>query len=229
MSDRSDSSTTNGPQTARAQVILAASPSNSLESACQKARSRSRAVLRPAVSTVREVSAGSGSRARPPTGIVAWHAGCHHAAQDRRRTRRLPTPSTRDHRALRGRPRQHRDPVRRDRRRGACGPHPSPCPERTPRLSRLRASLWPKARLRARGFARLKCRACSETRLVAFSCKGRGFCPSCMGRRMSGASGPLGERKAWPWATTAANLIERVLPPSTPLWPKARLRAGSGC
>jgi len=57
----------------------------------------------------------------------------------------------------------------------------------------------------------------------------RGFCPSCMGRRMSGASGPLGERKAWPWATTAANLIERVLPPSTGLWPKARLRAGSGC
>ena len=38
--------------------------------------------------------------------------------------------------------------------------------------------------------------------LVAFSCKGRGFCPSCMGRRMN---------------VTAANLIERVLPPQTGL------------
>ena len=51
--------------------------------------------------------------------------------------------------------------------------------------------------LLCRGFAQLKCEACSERRLVAFSCKGRGFCPSCMGRRM---------------AQTAANLIEEVLP-----------------
>ena len=28
------------------------------------------------------------------------------------------------------------------------------------------------------GFARLRCDGCEETRLVAFSCKGRGFCPS---------------------------------------------------
>jgi len=28
------------------------------------------------------------------------------------------------------------------------------------------------------GFARLKCGSCDETRLVAFSCKGRGFCPA---------------------------------------------------
>jgi len=49
--------------------------------------------------------------------------------------------------------------------------------------------------LPCRGFARLKCEGCDESRLVAFSCKGRGFCPSCMGRRMN---------------ATAANLIERV-------------------
>ena len=48
------------------------------------------------------------------------------------------------------------------------------------------------------GFARLKCGGCDETRLVAFSCKGRGFCPSCLGRKMS---------------ATAAHLIEDVLPP----------------
>jgi hypothetical protein len=48
-----------------------------------------------------------------------------------------------------------------------------------------------------RGFARLRCQECGESLLVAFNCKGRGFCPSCMGRRM---------------CATAANLIERVLP-----------------
>jgi hypothetical protein len=51
--------------------------------------------------------------------------------------------------------------------------------------------------LLCRGFARLKCEACNESRLVAFSCKGRGFCPSCLGRRM---------------CATAANLVECVLP-----------------
>ncbi|NRA63252.1 MAG: transposase zinc-binding domain-containing protein, partial [Pseudobacteriovorax sp.] len=35
------------------------------------------------------------------------------------------------------------------------------------------------------GFVRLKCSDCSESLLVAFSCKCRGFCPSCAGRRMS--------------------------------------------
>jgi Transposase zinc-binding domain/Putative transposase len=49
-----------------------------------------------------------------------------------------------------------------------------------------------------RGFARLRCDGCEETRLVAFSCKGRGFCPSCLGRKM---------------AQTAAHLVEDVLPP----------------
>ena len=53
--------------------------------------------------------------------------------------------------------------------------------------------------LLCRGFARLRCPACNESRLVSFSCKGRGFCPSCLGRRM---------------ASTAANLVEHVLPPA---------------
>jgi hypothetical protein len=53
--------------------------------------------------------------------------------------------------------------------------------------------------LLCRGFARLKCAGCGERRLVAFACKGRGFCPSCLGRRMAG---------------TAANLVECVLPPA---------------
>jgi transposase-like zinc-binding protein len=37
----------------------------------------------------------------------------------------------------------------------------------------------------AAGFARFHCDACGHDRLVPFSCKGRGFCPSCGGRRMA--------------------------------------------
>ncbi len=31
------------------------------------------------------------------------------------------------------------------------------------------------------GFARIRCLQCGHERLLAFSCKGRGFCPSCQG------------------------------------------------
>jgi hypothetical protein len=48
----------------------------------------------------------------------------------------------------------------------------------------------------ARGFARLRCDGCKMEMLVAFSCKGRGFCPSCCGRRM---------------AERAAHLVDGVL------------------
>ncbi len=48
-----------------------------------------------------------------------------------------------------------------------------------------------------RGCLRLECRECGYSELVAFSCKQRGFCPSCIGRRM---------------AETAVHLEERVLP-----------------
>ncbi len=34
------------------------------------------------------------------------------------------------------------------------------------------------------GFLRVRCETCHEERLVAFSCKRRGFCPSCGARRM---------------------------------------------
>jgi Transposase zinc-binding domain len=35
------------------------------------------------------------------------------------------------------------------------------------------------------GFARVRCGGCAFERLVPFSCEGRGFCPSCGGRRMT--------------------------------------------
>ncbi len=48
-----------------------------------------------------------------------------------------------------------------------------------------------------RGFVNVRCTACAETRAVAFSCKRRGFCPGCLGRRM---------------AETAAHLVDSVFP-----------------
>ena len=49
----------------------------------------------------------------------------------------------------------------------------------------------------AHGFLRLGCDTCHHELLLAFSCKRRGFCPSCAGRRM---------------AQTAAHLVEQVIP-----------------
>ncbi|MCF6263497.1 MAG: IS91 family transposase [Xanthomonadales bacterium] len=47
------------------------------------------------------------------------------------------------------------------------------------------------------GFLRVRCESCRDERLVAFSCKKRGFCPSCGARRM---------------ADSAALLVEEILP-----------------
>ena len=47
------------------------------------------------------------------------------------------------------------------------------------------------------GFLRVQCSTCHHERLVAFSCKRRGFCPSCGARRM---------------AESAALLVDEVLP-----------------
>src|SRR5262245_22325652 len=49
----------------------------------------------------------------------------------------------------------------------------------------------------AHGFLRLGCDTCHKELLVPFSCKRRGFCPSCAARRM---------------AQTAAHLVECVIP-----------------
>jgi hypothetical protein len=49
----------------------------------------------------------------------------------------------------------------------------------------------------AAGFCRLVCESCGAEKVVATSCKGRGFCPSCIGRRMN---------------ESAALLVDHVLP-----------------
>jgi hypothetical protein len=48
----------------------------------------------------------------------------------------------------------------------------------------------------AHGFVRLGCDSCPHQMVLAFSCKKRGFCPSCAGRRM---------------AQMAAHLVEQVI------------------
>jgi len=48
------------------------------------------------------------------------------------------------------------------------------------------------------GFLRVRCEFCHDEKLVAFSCKRRGFCPSCGARRM---------------ADSAALLVDDILPP----------------
>ena len=47
------------------------------------------------------------------------------------------------------------------------------------------------------GFLRVRCESCRDEKLVAFSCKKRGFCPSCGARRM---------------ADSAALLVDEILP-----------------
>ena len=46
----------------------------------------------------------------------------------------------------------------------------------------------------AHGFLRLRCEDCKAERLVAFSCRGRGFCPSCLGKRQAIATEFLMEK-----------------------------------
>lgn len=49
----------------------------------------------------------------------------------------------------------------------------------------------------AHGFARARCADCGHDFIVAYSCKGRGVCPSCTTRRM---------------IETAAHLVDHVFP-----------------
>lgn len=43
------------------------------------------------------------------------------------------------------------------------------------------------------GFLRVRCDKCRFERLVAFSCKKRGFCPSCGARRMAESAALLSD------------------------------------
>jgi hypothetical protein len=66
-----------------------------------------------------------------------------------------------------------------------------------PAFARAELERYLRCGVLAHGFARVRCDGCGFERLVAFSCKGRGVCPSCGARRM---------------AETAAALADEVLP-----------------
>jgi Transposase zinc-binding domain len=52
------------------------------------------------------------------------------------------------------------------------------------------------------GLLHCQCQCCGHDEVCAFSCKRRGFCPSCLGRRMT---------------DTALNLVQSVLPAAVPV------------
>src|SRR5712691_10765907 len=57
----------------------------------------------------------------------------------------------------------------------------------------------------AHGFLRLGCDTCQQELLLPFSCKRRGFCPSCAGRRMA-------QTAAHVFCFAEADLVEQVIP-----------------
>ena len=71
-----------------------------------------------------------------------------------------------------------------------------------PRFSVREVDAFLRCGILAHGFARVWCEVCGKDDVVAFSCKGRGFCPSCGARRM---------------ADTAAWLVDRVIPLQAPV------------
>jgi hypothetical protein len=83
---------------------------------------------------------------------------------------------------------QHLDSFARDARADGRG---------LPSFARAELERYLGCGLLANGFARVRCAGCGFERLVAFSCKGRGVCPSCGARRM---------------AETAALLADELLP-----------------
>jgi len=63
----------------------------------------------------------------------------------------------------------------------------------------------------AHGFMRLGCDSCPHQMLLAFSCKKRGFCPSCAGRRMAQQAAHLVEQVI-PWVPTRQRVVSLPIP-----------------
>ena len=66
-----------------------------------------------------------------------------------------------------------------------------------PKFVRREFEDYLKCGLLEHGFLRVRCDGCRNEHLVAFSCKRRGFCPSCGARRM---------------VKSAAHLVDHVFP-----------------
>jgi hypothetical protein len=60
-----------------------------------------------------------------------------------------------------------------------------------PRFVEKELQAFLKCGVLAHGFSRFRCSGCKFERLVPLSCKGRGFCPSCGGKRMTDVAAHL--------------------------------------
>lgn len=73
----------------------------------------------------------------------------------------------------------------------------------------------------AHGFARSRCGDCGHDFLVAFSCKGRGVCPSCNTRRMAKRrlawSGCPKRAASWSTLRSLANIDKNASTSATPI------------
>ena len=82
------------------------------------------------------------------------------------------------------------------------------------------------------GFVRLRCAACGHDLLIALSCKGRGFCPSCGGRRMADTAAHArdtrsGSSSSCPESTEFSQPTVRSAPPKVKKWARTSLEVGS--
>ena len=75
----------------------------------------------------------------------------------------------------------------------------------------------------AHGFLRVRCAHCAHEKLVAFSCKRRGFCPSCGARCMAESAAHLVDE-----GTPQVPVRQWVLSLPIPRGPRSRVAVGVG-
>jgi len=73
------------------------------------------------------------------------------------------------------------------------------------------------------GFLRVRCESCRAEHLVAFSCKRRGFCPSCGARRMAESAALLVVGAAPGSSSTAVSRLNIL--PSNAIYPGKSVRS----
>ena len=79
----------------------------------------------------------------------------------------------------------------------------------------------------------MRCEHCNAEKLVAFSCKKRGFCPSCVARRMAEtavllADEVLPERPLRQWVLSLPHALRFLLATDPDALTGARWQAGTG-
>ena len=71
-----------------------------------------------------------------------------------------------------------------------------------------RIDAYLKCGLLEEGFLRVRCGQCDAEKLVVFSCKKRGFCPSCGARRMAETAALLADEVVTCWRSWTVSGLE---------------------